>query len=117
MLASASYDKQVIIWEEIETKDFQKKHWTRRFNFMQKEAILDIKFSPKHWGLTLVIAVADGTIRFQSAKDLNNLTQWQELPMLQTNSFGCNCLSWNPAFDEPQMFIVGCLSRQSSHFN
>ena len=42
---------------------------------MQKEAILDIKFSPKHWGLTLVIAVADGTIRFQSAKDLNNLTR------------------------------------------
>ena len=27
------------------------------------------------------------------------------MPLLQTVS--CNCLSWNPAFDEPQMLIVG----------
>lgn len=36
------------------------------------------------------------------------------MPQLQTNSFGCSCLSWNPAFDEPQMFVVGCLARPAS---
>jgi len=74
ILASSSYDKQVSIWEEVESKDFQKKQWNWKLNFIQKEAILDIKFAPKHWGLTLAIAVADGTIVFQSAKALNNLT-------------------------------------------
>lgn len=84
MLASSSYDKQVYIWEEVETKDSQKKQWQRRINFVEKEAILDIKFAPKHWGLTLAIAVADGTVKIQTAKDLNNLTQWQELQTVKT---------------------------------
>jgi len=64
IIASSSFDKQVSIWEEVESKDFQKKQWTWKLNFIQKEAILDIKFAPKHWGLTLAIAVADGTIVF-----------------------------------------------------
>ncbi|TNV77762.1 hypothetical protein FGO68_gene2251 [Halteria grandinella] len=112
ILASSSFDKQVFIWEEIETKDVNKQQWVKRINFMEKEAILDIKFAPKHWGLTLAIALADGTIKMQTSKDLSNLTQWSELCVIKLAQglpgLGCNCLSWNPAFDEPQMFAVGC---------
>ena len=108
MIGSCSYDKSVYIWEEIEAKDFSKKQWTRRFNFVEKEAVLDIKFAPSHWGLMIAVAVADGCVKIYAAKDLNNLTQWHEVYEIKTNTFGCNCLSWNPAFDEPQMFIVGC---------
>ena len=75
---------------------------------MEKEAINDIKFAPRHWGLLIAVAISDGTVKIYAAKDLNNLTQWHETNEIRTNSFGCNCLSWNPAFDEPQMFIVGC---------
>ena len=42
VLASSSYDRQVYIWEENDAKDFQKKQWTRRINFQEKEAVLDI---------------------------------------------------------------------------
>lgn len=111
MLASSSYDKQVFIWEEVETvtaKEGNRRQWVKRTNFMEKEAIMDIKFAPKHWGLTLAIAVADGTVKMHTSKDLNNLTQWAELCTVKTTSLGCTSLSWNPAFDEPMMFIVGC---------
>jgi hypothetical protein len=100
VLASSSYDKQIIIWEEMESKD--KKQWQRKHMFMEKEAINDIKFAPRHWGLVILIAVADGSINMHAAKDLNNLTQWKEgVHKFRTISHGCNCLSWNPAFDEP----------------
>ena len=106
VIASASYDKIVYIWEEIENKE--KKTWQRKNMFQENEAITDIKFAPRHWGLILAIAEADGSVNIHMAKDLNNLTQWQEVHKVKTNSLGCTCLSWNPSFDEPQMFIVGC---------
>ena len=56
----------------------------------------------------LAIVEAVGIVNIHIAKDLNNLTQWQEVHKVETNSLGCTCLSWNPAFDEPQIFIVGC---------
>ena len=118
MLASSSYDKQVFIWEEVETvtaKEGNRRQWVKRTNFMEKEAIMDIKFAPKHWGLTLAIAVADGTVKMHTSKDLNNLTQWAELCTVKTTSLGCTSLSWNPAFDEPMMFIVGCTTQQHMH--
>ena len=74
VIASSSFDKQVIIWEEMETKDKDKKQWQRKHMFMEKEAINDIKFAPRHWGLIIVIAVADGTINMHLATDLNNLS-------------------------------------------
>ena len=49
----------------------------------------------------LAVAVADGTVSIFEAKDLNNLSSWIEVYTIKTNSSGCNCLSWNPAFDEP----------------
>ena len=72
MIASASYDKIVYIWEEVEIKD--KKQWQRKNMFQENEAITDIKFAPRHWGLLLAIAEADGLVNIHVAKDLNNLT-------------------------------------------
>lgn len=73
ILASCSYDRQVFIWEEVESKDFSKKSWTRRYNQIEKETIQDIKFAPRHWGLMLAVAVADGSVKIYAAKDLNNM--------------------------------------------
>ena len=41
---------------------------------MEKEAINDIKFAPRHWGLLIAVAISDGTVKIYAAKDLNNLT-------------------------------------------
>lgn len=87
-----------------------KMQWQRKNTFQITEAITDIKFAPKHWGLLLGIVEADGSVNIHAAKDINNLSQWQEVAKFKTDSFGCTSLSWNPAFDEPQMFIVGCNS-------
>ena len=87
VLATSSFDKSVYIWEEVEAKEYPKKLWTRRFNFVEKEAVLDIKFAPKHWGLMIAVAVADGCVKVYAAKDLNNLTQWHEVHEIYTNTF------------------------------
>lgn len=55
----------------------------------------------------LAVAVANGSVYIYEAKDLNNLNSWTEIFEIKTNSTGCNCLSWNPAFDEPPMLVVG----------
>jgi hypothetical protein len=66
---------QVYIWEEVEAKDFQKKQWTRKHIFSEKKgAISDLKFAPRHWGLVLALAYADGSVNMHAARDLNNLT-------------------------------------------
>ena len=61
----------------------------------------------------IAVAVADGSVKIHAAKDLNNLTSWNDVYDFNTNTLGCNCLSWNPAFNEPQMLVLGCLSGQS----
>ena len=73
-----------------------------------KDSVQDIKFAPKHWGLQLAVAVANGSVHIYEAKDLNNLNSWAEIYEVKANSVGCNCLSWNPAFDETPMLVVGC---------
>jgi len=64
----------VYIWEEVEVKE--KKTWQRKNMFQGTEAITDIKFAPRHWGLILAISEADGSVNIHMAKDLNNLSQW-----------------------------------------
>ena len=56
----------------------------------------------------IAVAVANGHIVVYEAKDITNLTIWTEVYDIKTNSLGCTCLDWNPAFDEPPMIIVGC---------
>ena len=68
----------------------------------------DIKFAPSHMGLIIAIGVANGIVYIYEAKDLSNLASWAEVYQIKTNSLGCNCISWNPAFDEPPMIVVGC---------
>lgn len=84
----------------------------KKTNFIEKDSVLDIKFAPKHWGLALAVALSDGTVKLQVSKDLANLSSWSEVLAIKLpqgiTGLGCNCLSWNPAFDEPQMFVVGC---------
>jgi nucleoporin SEH1 len=82
--------------------------WVRRSSQFFSENVQDIKFAPKHHGLMLAVAVANGNIQMYEAKDLSNLTSWVEVFKIKTSDLGCNCLSWNPAFDEPPMIVVGC---------
>jgi hypothetical protein len=56
----------------------------------------------------LAVALHNGNVIIYEAKDLNNLTSWTEIFDIKINSTACTCLSWNPAFDEFPMIVVGC---------
>jgi len=75
---------------------------------LNKDAVLDIKFAPKHLGLCLVAAVANGTIKIYRWQDPTNLKESIEEEFQVIPQGECNCLSWNPAFDEPISLLVGC---------
>jgi nucleoporin SEH1 len=65
ILASCGYDKQVILWSETETsrQSEQKKQFHKKTSFILKDSAQDIKFAPKHHGLMLAVAVANGQIK------------------------------------------------------
>ena len=56
----------------------------------------------------LAVAVSNGLVLIYEARDALNLTTFTETCVINTMSPGCNCLSWNPAFDESPMIVVGC---------
>lgn len=53
-------------------------------------------------------ASTTGIVKIYEATDPSNLSSWQSIFEIKTNSLGCNCISWSNAFDEPPMFVVGC---------
>lgn len=75
---------------------------------MCKDSVLDIKFAPRHIGLVLAVAVSNGNVLIFEARDPLNLTTFTETCVINTMSPGSNSISWNPAFDESPMIIVGC---------
>jgi len=102
----------VIIWSETEVskQQSQTKQWHKKTNFIQKDSAQDLKFAPKHKGLMLAVAVANGTIMIYQWQDPSNLTSFNEFREINLLTNGeCTCLSWNPAFDEPMTLVVGCL--------
>jgi hypothetical protein len=76
---------------------------------MLKDSAQDIAFAPKHKGLILAVAIADGTVIIYQWPDSTNLTSHNELRNVKVLTNGeCTSLSWNPAFDEPLSLVVGC---------
>jgi len=46
---------------------------------------------------------------------MRDLNEWVEnFGEIKTGTGGCNCVAWNPAFDEQVMIIVGCTSQLPS---
>ena len=60
-------------------------------------------------GFVLSVACADGVVKFYEPESPQDLFNWQEKQQWEIKSFdkGCNCIAWNPAFDEPPMVLVG----------
>lgn len=55
----------------------------------------------------LAVAVADGSVHLFEFKDLTNLSSWTKIGEFKTGGGACNCIDWNPAFDEIPMLVVG----------
>lgn len=137
LIASCSEDRTVCIWEEQEsvtssssstTRDTEK--WVKKATLSDcKKSVNDVKFSPRHLGLKVATASADGLIRIYEANDIFSLTYWQiqdsfrventvpVSPNPQTDSsyseHGLTCLSWNESPFEPPMIAIGGYSRRA----
>jgi len=71
IIASCSFDRQVIIWEEQEKKgDKMGKTWINKSKIIFKDSVEDIKFAPRHLGLQIACAIATGNVEVYEAKDI-----------------------------------------------
>lgn len=124
ILATSSYDKTVIIWEEPKVNSLfqqqdspdliENKPWIVRAKLSDsKEVIEDIKFAPKYKGLLLATASSDGFFRIYEAPDIMNLGSWQIRSTNKVNQNGINAFSWSQNNLNPLMLAIGCKDSES----
>jgi len=90
LLASASYDKQVIIWREIRQGD-----WQPLFRDVSHTGSVNgISWSPWEFGLNLASASSDGNIGIISNKGGD---KWVRKQISNAHLYGVNAVSWCPA--------------------
>lgn len=126
IIATCSYDKSVIIWEEpklntilingvLYPKENENNSWIYKTKLLDsKESIEDIKFAPKHLGLMLVTASAEGIFRIYEAPDIMNTASWRMIHEENACFYGINSISWSKNPFEPPMMVIGCKDFQSS---
>eukprot|EP00741_Cyanophora_paradoxa_P025395 tig00000378_g24514.t1 len=111
ILASCSVDRNVIIWEEQDVAAAgagpgRPTQWVNRASLVDsRDAVTDIKFSPRHMGLRLATCSADGFVRIYEAIDVLNLTHWPLLEEFESQRGAC--LAWNPSRYDPPTLLVG----------
>ncbi|GJD08285.1 Nucleoporin seh1 [Galdieria sulphuraria] len=95
ILATGSYDKRVIIWEEPEASssyssssmDKSTKGWTALAHLVDaRDEVRQVQFAPPHLGLLLASGSADGYVRIYTCIDEADLHQWPLLTELDMDS-------------------------------
>ncbi|KAJ1375098.1 Nuclear pore complex protein 20 [Parelaphostrongylus tenuis] len=95
LLASAGYDKKVIIWAECNGK------WQKSHEWVGHEASVNaVAFAPHQLGLLLATASADCSIGILEFNPQN--AQWVETRIMKAHELGVNAISWSP----PQRTIL-----------
>uniref|UniRef100_A0A1I7UZP0 Protein SEC13 homolog n=1 Tax=Caenorhabditis tropicalis TaxID=1561998 RepID=A0A1I7UZP0_9PELO len=94
LLASAAYDKKVIIWQE------QNGRWQKSYEWETHEAsTTSVAFAPHQFGLLLASSSADGDIgilRFDPPTG-----QWKSSKIQNCHEQGVNSVSWCPGTADP----------------
>lgn len=80
-MASCSEDRIVNIWEEqvaaVNEKSESKDKWVKKAQLSDsKKAVVDVKFAPRHLGLKIASASAEGIVRIYEATDVFSLSYW-----------------------------------------
>jgi len=88
----------------------RKLKWTLKSTLVDSpQAIVDIKFAPKHHGLKLATSSLDKHVRIYEAPDVMNLSYWtvnQEIDLSKKGTVA-RCLSWNPSRLEGPALVLG----------
>ncbi|PAV57761.1 hypothetical protein WR25_11381 [Diploscapter pachys] len=89
LLASGSYDKKVIIWQESNGR------WQKSYEHTGHEASVNaVAFAPPEYGLILAAASADSNISFLQFNPAT--TQWVATKIIKAHEQGVNAISWAP---------------------
>lgn len=92
VLASASYDRTVIVWKEV-----QHNHWAEAYRHSGHElSVNGISWAPHDFGLILACASSDGTISvvsFRADASAEAAVKFQAHPA-GVNGAPCWCLLW-----------------------
>jgi WD40 repeat protein len=115
IIASASVDNTVLVWEEFESvsdADGKKQSkWTRRGRMVDfKQGVTDVAFAPKHLGTLLLAAVSkDGGLRIYNASISQGMPFWELLRNVSALDDGAaaHCVSWNPSRLDNATLVVG----------
>jgi nucleoporin SEH1 len=128
LIASCSEDKTICIFEEQESvtplKTEQRDRWQRKVTLTDsKKSVNDVEFAPRHLGLKIAAASADGTVRIYEATDVFSLNYWQLQEFFQVEDYssggqevehGVACISWNECPFESAKIAVGTYSKIAS---
>lgn len=158
LLASCSEDRTTCIWEEQESiggggeyikkndraisgKQTTGQRWTLKTTLSEsRKSVNDVEFAPRHLGLKIATASADGFVRIYEAPDVFSLNMWQleqSIEVEQTvpvplssqtaageagggggassskSEHGLTCLTWNVCPFEPAKLAVGGYSSRA----
>lgn len=104
IVASCSFDRSVVVWEEEEPG----KVWQKRATLVDsRDSVFDISFSPRHLGLKLATCSGDGFVRIYEAIDVINLAHWPLMEEFEAEKRGANSISWCSSPFERPMLAVG----------
>jgi len=115
VLASLSMDRVILVWEERDSPGEDCWEKVAELKSEASEAVMDLKFAPKHFGLMLATCSSDGFVRIYAAEDVMNLREWDmrekfrataDTPADSSGSYA-SCISWNPSRFDAQMLAVG----------
>jgi len=89
LIASASYDRKVIIWREEQNKE-----WKPIFqDDTSSQSVMCVAWAPHAFGLILATGSADGNVTIFTHKDRSN--NWESFKIKAHNT-SCNAVSWGP---------------------
>eukprot|EP00794_Sanderia_malayensis_P005824 gene5824-6521_t len=96
LLASCSYDRKIIIWNEVGNE------WTKLYESAHHDSSVNsICWAPHEFGLMLACGASDGAVSVISTSGDGNWTL-QKVP--NAHSIGCNAVSWAPGMSSVSIF-------------
>eukprot|EP00127_Corallochytrium_limacisporum_P003170 Clim_evm19s147 gene=Clim_evmTU19s147 len=110
ILATGSDDRSAVIWEEeLRTDSSRHRSWRLAAKLVDsKKQIRDLEFAPRHLGLQLATASADGTVRIYEAQDIMNLEHWPIMHEIEVApNKECWSLSWCKSRAHQTMLATG----------
>lgn len=113
VIACASADGLVIIWQQTQANRGQEGSWLQRATLKESiKPITCLQFAPQQLGPQLAAASEDGYVRFYEASSPINADSWKLSNDLQASTSGpCTCLSWRQhTYGLPPMLCVGTAS-------